>query len=735
MAILPGVAVGLPAPSDVTAIAGPASPIVARLTWSSVQNAVAYDVYVSFYPDGEYDLVSRVEVSEYDFTDGAPGIDYYFRVAAVDASGTESSAVQEGPVTAVWKYSPHVTASTASRTCGYCHPVHAASSDLLAENCESCHDGSRADANVTDGKTDSFGLASGHTLGASKGADALTQRCSSCHAPHSDATSSRMIPTDAVNGVSGVGAGRSWCLACHESSADWYGPGYPSAASPSRDASGYPVAGTWPGKDVYLGALDAHARIPSTVQTPDGDQPIRRDSGDCLYCHAAHRGPNKYDGLVDTYRPTSESTVSSDQAQGTYAALCLTCHGGAVPSGFSTAPADVKRFVTGGSVSAGHRIKTAGGTLPVGSPLPCYDCHGPHGSVRGNRSLISDTLGASLETSDATGVRRFCFTCHTTADTGTGWNSSESTYAAPASDSTIEGLQRSSGALRLPESPAHDQAAATSCYECHGNDYSAGGGNVHAPGPGTALAGDHTAVNSGECVICHRTADVTAVHTAGCATCHGNPAYPNLLAGKTVECVSCHNGIDVGSHAYSPVDPNHYDEPTHTATPFTAAYQGGSTVASGGVECALCHSADLRGAHAHVTATGGALSCVECHTAASLDSTAVVSAGWTSKQCTECHAAGGATVHASYETTHVVSAGTCAGTGSSCHSPTDLASLHAASQSGAAPRYNSCADADPADPTACHKTLDTRPVPNDPAASCGSGTTGCHQDKTPTNHG
>ena len=35
-----------------------------------------------------------------------------------------------------------------------------------------------------------------------------------------------------------------------------------------------------------------------------------------------------------------------------------------MPSGFSTAPVDVKRFATGTSDTAGHRIKTPGGTLP-----------------------------------------------------------------------------------------------------------------------------------------------------------------------------------------------------------------------------------------------------------------------------------------------------------------------------------------------------------------------------------
>ena len=75
---------------------------------------------------------------------------------------------------------------------------------------------------------------------------------------------------------------------------------------------------------------------------------MRRDQGDCLYCHAAHRGANAYDGLKATFRPTTAATLAADQTQGTYASLCFTCHGGVTPSGFATAPVDIKRFVTSG---------------------------------------------------------------------------------------------------------------------------------------------------------------------------------------------------------------------------------------------------------------------------------------------------------------------------------------------------------------------------------------------------
>ena len=78
--------------------------------------------------------------------------------------------------------------------------------------------------------------------------------------------------------------------------------------------------------------------------------------------------------------------------------------------------------------------------LPVGAPIPCYECHAPHGSARGNSSLIADTLGADLGTDAAAAVRTFCFTCHTTADTGRGYKSSDETITAITGADTGGGI-------------------------------------------------------------------------------------------------------------------------------------------------------------------------------------------------------------------------------------------------------------------------------------------------------
>ena len=186
--------------------------------------------------------------------------------------------------------------------------------------------------------------------------------------------------------------------------------------------------------------------------------------------------------------------------------------------------------------------------------------------------MISDVRGASLTTTDGpVGVRQFCFTCHTTSDTGKGWNSATATYTVPASGDTVVGLDRNGPVLMLKANiNAHAQAKTSSCYDCHGSDYgTAAGNNVHNPGPGgggtshaftsgsdAVAAGDAGCTNSG--LGCHG-ADGTRVSFAvyhpnsGCTsgTCHASPSKAGYAANG--DCQTCHDGSFVGAPAREPL--------------------------------------------------------------------------------------------------------------------------------------------------------------------------------------
>jgi len=419
--------------------------------------------------------------------------------------------------------SPHVVPTADTSICAACHSAHTAIGPQLirtaaeqtgpSEACWGCHSGGDSGAtNVLTGHEDSFDLPSGHVASSatSATASAAVTGCISCHDAHGAATVTREIPQKSINGVTVSSAGKELCLACHDDKNSWYGPCYPATAEPSYDATGYPVSGTWPGPSTYESPSNPHDQIPATTQTVGVSDPVRREQGDCLYCHAAHGGPNEYDGLVATFTVPTASTVASDQVDGSYAALCFECHGGSKPSGFATDMVDIKQFVTAGGLG-GHSIVTTGGILPVGAPIPCFECHNPHGSKRGNASLISDERGGSLETSTAAGTREFCLTCHTTSDTGAGWDSDDATYTPVGATETLLGLPRDGADLRLMLHDGHSQDDTQSCGDCHGDSYDTGGHNVHNPSDGsveaTLVASDPTT----DSVVASGTPDLTSV--------------------------------------------------------------------------------------------------------------------------------------------------------------------------------------------------------------------------------
>jgi predicted CXXCH cytochrome family protein len=485
------------------------------------------------------------------------------------------------PAVAFGAVSPHATYGPTTKWCGACHAPHLASTSeklLSVETsvanvtestlCYSCHDGSGSSTNVKNGMVNSFADVSGHeveNLGAGDPDADLTDACSDCHYPHRNWELYPRLPQGTVNGATVTGANTTWCLACHNDSNDWYtsttSTPYPSLASPTRDAEGYPVLGTFPGSTAYNASNSGHKRIPSgmVIDPMVPSREATRAAGDCLWCHAAHRGKSDYDSLVSTFGPSAVS----DQTTGDYAQSCFDCHGGDA-SWEATGAVDIKQFVTAASSRAGHRIKTSGGTLPVGAPLPCYDCHNPHGSKFGNTMLISDALGGSLDPTITVGagaaaeVRQFCFTCHTTDDSAKGWDSdlnNDGTHDdggyVLVTGQTIEGLARDAAVganvLRLPSAQGHSESDIQACYNCHGRSYADGGQNVHNPTGGVsagaeACYGCHTAYRA---AMEYNGANRTSAyhHVMGDATTPGDDpfaasAYPG--AGTDVYCLSCH---------------------------------------------------------------------------------------------------------------------------------------------------------------------------------------------------
>jgi predicted CXXCH cytochrome family protein len=429
--------------------------------------------------------------------------------------------------------------------CGMCHRPHEAQTSqgllFLTEDstttvvtqtlfCFKCHgDSGPAESNAK--ASFETGFPSGHKtedLAADDQDADLTNTCAGCHDPHSKVAG---LPRTEINGqeVTRTADPNSWCLACHTPELDpnWsglVGDDYYDLLYElsSRDASGYPTTGTFRGVSAYNAS--AHSTIPASDTVTIQESPLRtasRGEGDCLWCHASHRGVSEYDNLLGEFGPSAPGDPGAD--------VCFGCHD------------------AGEGYGTGHFISSPGSVLAAGSPLPCYECHNAHGSKNGNAMLGQDSLGSNLDPSTPGGQSAFCYTCHLSAD-GYGWNS----YSSPAGMEDWTTLQSQSGIttsvvgiaredmVALPASVgAHDSSVLEGCT-CHGSP--------HAPNPdgisngGLACYGCHSTYKENmEYTGSARTGSYH--HVLGKAGTPGDTAfasgsYPG--AGSDVYCLSCH---------------------------------------------------------------------------------------------------------------------------------------------------------------------------------------------------
>ncbi|MHB1019588.1 MAG: cytochrome c3 family protein [Coriobacteriia bacterium] len=521
-------------------------------------------------------------------------------VAAMVLSVPAGSAFAAEPLTGG---SPHAVTTRDSSYCGECHVPHEAGSDqyiLRFEStgefsqkafCYTCHDGGLA-ANAKTGLTNaSFWTTgtSGHFL-EERGENAtpaanLTDACTSCHYPHADSTTRMRLPQETINGKTVTGADNTWCFACHDDAQSWWvsvdalnrdTTDYTDLIpTPSLNATGYPLVGTFPGQTVYgTPAKNAHASIPagSMDDWAMASREATRVAGDCLWCHSGHRGVSEYDGLVGKFGASTDQV--KDTVNGEYAEVCFTCH---KVDGLVPAP-DIASAALGDAADSGHTIRTDDARYPKGSPLPCYECHNPHGSTRNNTANISDALGQNLDPRDPADplnvgaskekVRQFCFSCHVTYDVDPlttrpwAWDSVAGAYVAVTDGATAIGLPRNVAVgvndLRLPMANGHNVGDTDrACYECHGD--------VHKPMSGTSNGGVkcsvcHSALNGmvNDTNTYHHVLDdpnwdqAPGTYVGGV---YGTTPYPTSQ--DSLSCVSCH--VDHSAYEPLPADDSRAD--------------------------------------------------------------------------------------------------------------------------------------------------------------------------------
>jgi hypothetical protein len=238
----------------------------------------------------------------------------------------------------------------------------------------------------------------------------------------------------------------------------------------------------WPGMTAWEDQRTFGAGRYYSPHRNDPDMPLRDPEGNglCANCHDPHGTDSPFDMLTGTYL---EVGGSQELGPPQNYELCFGCHGPDGPVGMSEESRRIADFYDSrinDDRRAGHQIRMKRDIalswpshIERGDKLPCSDCHNPHGSigndgVQSNGFLLSDERPGWSGLTDTRGdpeqARRFCFGCHIPSD------------GVPGSR-TVGGIVMNT----IPnEGPFHREAGTTSCYDCHGRDYSTSTGfNVH----------------------------------------------------------------------------------------------------------------------------------------------------------------------------------------------------------------------------------------------------------------
>lgn len=577
--------------------------------------------------------------------------------------------------------------------------------------------------------------------------ESVAPKCASCHADRTDAHGAAHEASETAGTYAGYD-----CTDCHTTALITEHGRASSKTSSASDlcAECHPTYMPLSGGDYdytcgsNLFGPGCHQASQAPHSFTENNHTVTADAqtADCIACHGDDLGVVHDDTNGSRLQHASLSGPGSNGLA--YSTGCLTCHGadrfpstkscvsaachaasGVVSMATHPAPDhDADPAPDEAARTGGHACSTCHSVNALTSKVEIVAEHGKSSSLNSSAQAIGcmDCHGAAYLPTDWLAENNTCVACHPASGDKAGAAHEALDYSAKHDFSAIGDNESSCGvgagafchatdAVDLLHDASNPGTA--DCTSCHTPAVrQVGVPTIRACDACHSVAHDmsaHVTASSAECVDCHESADVTDVHAA-CTTCHANPSYPGLTTSvANAECTTCHRSGLVGSHDYTPKDPNHATgaEATHTASAEAA-----STYVT--YSCTQCHSLTMKGAHTGPTAIefpldGYTDSCVKCH---EVKVDEFGAGGWDST-CSACHTVyHGGTVQA-----HDASALTLAGSvpaatvgatcgGSGCHETTRVDLVH-----GAAPAF--CAT--------CHKNSLTQPVMNCGSAGCHSG--------------
>lgn len=244
-------------------------------------------------------------------------------------------------------------------------------------------------------------------------------RCMGCHENHGSGAGPLLRANPNQDGSKAGGNDKTFCYECH---------------------SGGSADNRYKGKDVFDSVYGKHSQQASN-KTNVNFPGRTGQAGQCANCHEPHGTAN---GTSKVAMKTMRGVYNDGKTNYTAADfdLCFQCHNSTSKDKAYDVQTDYN------NIKGGHRIKTAGGNLAVGSKLPCEACHDIHGSANGNKYGLKDALGSSLGDG-----RSECLACHRTG-------------------ATVEGLTMSAPPTDIDE----HLGGTTRCLDCHGKPHKVNNG-------------------------------------------------------------------------------------------------------------------------------------------------------------------------------------------------------------------------------------------------------------------
>jgi len=395
------------------------------------------------------------------------------------------------------------------------------------------------------------------------------------------------------------------CVSCHQQA-------YDGSVNPNHRAAGFSTTcTTCHNTTAWQGATFNHnaTRFPLT----GGHQAVT-----CQQCHADGVFAGKSMECVSCHQATFNATTNPNHRSAGFPTTCTSCHSTTAWTGAAFNHSATQFPLTGAHLAASCVACHADGVYR-GKPTACLSCHqqGYDGSVNPNHRAAafpttcnschnttawqSTTWSHSTTRFALTGAHRAvtCRQCH-----------ADGVYAGKS----MECVSCHQADFNATTSPNHRSAGfPTTCTTCHGTTAWLGATFNHSATQ-FPLTGAHLAAS---CVACHADGVYRGKPTA-CVSCHqqgydGSVNPNHRAAAFPTTCSSCHNTTAWQSTTWSHSTTRFALTGAHRAVTCRQCHADG-VYAGKSMECVSCHQADFNATtNPNHRSAGFPTTCTTCH--------------------------------------------------------------------------------------------------------------------------